>query len=62
MKKVFCEEPESCIGCKLCVKACSHRAIVMERREKSYILKITEKCEDCGDCIDQCPMKVLVLR
>ncbi|MEM0265921.1 MAG: 4Fe-4S binding protein [Archaeoglobaceae archaeon] len=70
-KRAFCEEPESCLGCRQCMEVCPHDAIVMERCEvtlegevvgKGCILKVTEKCVGCGLCVRQCPMKILTLK
>lgn len=70
-KRAFCEEPESCLGCRQCVEVCPHDAIMMERCEisvagevigKGCVLKITEKCVGCGLCVRQCPMEILALK
>lgn len=70
-RRAFCEEPESCLGCRQCLEVCPHEAIVMERCEislegqvvgKGCILKITEKCVGCALCVRQCPMRILALK
>lgn len=70
-RRAFCEEPESCLGCRQCMEVCPHDAIVMERCEitlegevigKGCVLKVTEKCVGCGLCVRQCPMQILALK
>ncbi len=70
-KKAACKEPESCLGCRLCVSVCPNGAIAVERCEISVeeevtgvgcTLKInTDLCTGCGLCVRQCPMQILTL-
>jgi hypothetical protein len=43
---------EACTGCKACLKACAHGAILFEEGKAEII---TEKCVGCGRCIAACP-------
>ena len=47
----------ACIGCKKCEKTCQHDAIHVV----DNLARIDhEKCVGCGECVENCPMKVLV--
>jgi NADH-quinone oxidoreductase subunit F/NADP-reducing hydrogenase subunit HndC len=47
---------EACVGCLLCLKACSSEAIVGEFKKLHVIDQ--SKCTQCGSCFDVCPPKV----
>ncbi len=71
VRKVACAEPDSCLGCRLCVNVCPQKAIAVERCEITIEEEVTgtgcvlnvdvEKCTGCGLCVRQCPMQILVL-
>jgi NADH-quinone oxidoreductase subunit I len=71
VRKVACTEPESCLGCRLCVNVCPQNAISVERCEISIEEEVTgtgcvltvntDKCTGCGLCVRQCPMQILAL-
>ncbi len=44
---------ELCIGCGLCVKNCSDRALTMGADNRPVFAK--ERCTWCGDCVKSCP-------
>jgi len=70
-RKAACIEPESCVGCRLCVNVCPQGAIKVEKCEISVdetvrgtgcVLEIqTQLCTGCGLCVRQCPMQILTL-
>ena len=45
---------ETCIGCRICSKACSEGAIESDE-ETGKPIYYPEKCLYCGDCIRSCP-------
>jgi len=44
----------TCVGCRICSKACKEGAIISESESGKPIF-LTEKCLYCGDCIRSCP-------
>lgn len=52
----FFIEPEKCVGCLLCLKACPVKAISGERRRVHVIDQAA--CIQCGACFNVCPAKV----
>ncbi len=71
VRKAVCLEPESCLGCRLCMNVCPHSAITVERCEIAIDEEVTgtgcvlqidpDKCTGCGLCVRQCPMQILAL-
>ena len=60
----FVVDPETCIGCKLCLKKCPANAIevnaageVKEGKKLPYVVIDQSKCIKCGACIDSCKFK-----
>ncbi|MBR2473981.1 MAG: RnfABCDGE type electron transport complex subunit B [Clostridia bacterium] len=54
VKRAYCDA--SCIGCKMCEKACPTGAIAVE----NFVAKIDyEKCINCGACVSKCPRKII---
>lgn len=47
-----------CINCKLCEKACDYAAVHVYHllAEVEY-----DKCTDCGECVEKCPTKCIVV-
>ena len=44
-------DPEKCMHCYKCVEKCEHKAICIE---EGCLVRIEDKCELCGVCLDWC--------
>jgi ferredoxin len=49
-------DPELCVGCMLCLKACPVDSISGERKEVHVIDQAT--CIKCGMCLEKCPPRI----
>ncbi len=60
-KLEFCQE--KCIGCKLCMRDCPSKAIVIRKiGEKKFEAELDlAKCIYCAQCVETCPKKALAI-
>jgi len=50
-------DPNKCVGCMMCVKACPFNAI---EGKPGHVIKINEAaCQGCGACVGECPYGAL---
>lgn len=50
-------DPELCVGCRACQKACAHGAPVLDGKKMTID---HAKCVGCGRCIGACPMDAII--
>ncbi len=50
---------DNCVGCKLCIDACSYQAIDVVDKKAAINLNV---CTLCGACIDACKFDAIVLK
>ena len=51
---------DNCIYCNICAKKCPTDALVVNRKEKQWIIDRL-RCITCGCCVEACPKKSLAL-
>ena len=51
---------DNCIYCNVCAKKCPTDALVVNRKEKQWIIDRL-RCITCGCCVEACPKKSLVM-
>lgn len=49
-------EMDRCVTCLACVKKCTNYSVGALRVENNKIVRNTEKCIGCGECVLNCPM------
>lgn len=49
---------DNCIYCNVCAKRCPTDALVVNRKEKQWIIDRL-RCITCGSCVEICPKKSL---
>jgi MinD superfamily P-loop ATPase len=54
-------EDALCDGCKICLPACSYRALLLIPGEQVPMVDIWA-CAGCGTCVTTCPREALALR
>ncbi|WP_165027199.1 ATP-binding protein [Dysgonomonas sp. ZJ279] len=61
--KVISIIADNCVKCQLCVKRCRSKALGVEDSDngKCIVLKYSEKCTACRDCIAICKFNALEL-
>ena len=53
VKTKFIVQKELCVGCGLCVDACSME--ILEMDERVSVMRDADKCIECGGCVRACP-------
>jgi ech hydrogenase subunit F len=51
---------DNCIYCNVCAKKCPTDALVVNRKEKKWIIDQL-RCITCGYCVEVCPKKSLAM-
>jgi formate hydrogenlyase subunit 6/NADH:ubiquinone oxidoreductase subunit I len=55
-------DAKNCIGCKMCMRDCPAKAIVIEKVGEEKVFKASfalDRCIYCSQCVDSCPRKAL---
>ena len=50
---IFSVVEDLCVGCGLCVDACSME--ILEMKEGISVMRDADKCIECGSCVRACP-------
>jgi len=53
VKTTFIVQNDLCVGCGLCVDACSME--ILEMDERISVMRDADKCIECGGCVRACP-------
>ena len=53
-------DPQKCVGCGACAKACAQGAIAYGKDRKAVI--DAEKCVGCGRCLTKCPQNLNIVK
>lgn len=53
-------DPDGCILCGICMKVCSTNCIVVDKKERVWIIDRFQ-CVQCGHCVRECPKKSLTM-
>ena len=51
---------DNCVYCNVCAKKCPTDALVVNRKEKQWIIDRL-RCITCGCCVEACPKKSLAM-
>jgi ech hydrogenase subunit F len=51
---------DTCIYCNVCAKRCPTDALVVNRKEKQWVIDRL-RCITCGCCVEVCPKKSLAM-
>jgi electron transfer flavoprotein alpha subunit len=51
-------DPETCVGCKACVRVCPFGALEMDGK----LAVVNDNCTFCGACVDACAFEAITLR
>ncbi len=52
-------DPDKCVGCTLCAKACTFNAIKGERKKAHEVIEAA--CTGCGNCAGACPYEAITM-
>ncbi len=53
---IVIDQPEACIGCRMCERNCPAGAITVENKKPDIDRDV---CIACGMCVVKCPKKVI---
>lgn len=57
---VVIKDKSDCCGCSACASICTHKAISMQSDDEGFLYPVvnTNKCINCGLCIQTCPISI----